>query len=290
MYKLKIVGITIVLTLVTFATLFEQTAMAAIMPSGGVSGQLQYGINAQRSASGLAGLSMNGALSAAAQAKANDMVAQDYWAHVSPSGLRGADFVAQAGYSYAATGENLAYGYSGADAIISAWMNSAGHRANVLRAEFTEVGFGIANSNNYLQTGPHTVVVAEFGQPYAAPAPPPPAAVAPPTTTTRSSSGGVQSAQAQTQTPAQTSAEAATSSPAASASPSTKATSKSVGKQNTVAKSSATNADEKPVNNVLFLTVLFAASGACIAYMTKGFWRTLRWRHLLTRLYPYGRA
>ena len=69
------------------------------------SGLLSY-TNQNRSANGLAGLTLQSQLNSAAQAKANDMVAKDYWSHTSPDGRQPWDFITAAGYSYSTAGEN----------------------------------------------------------------------------------------------------------------------------------------------------------------------------------------
>lgn len=121
--------------------------------------------NSQRSANGKAGLSLNSKLNNAAQAKANDMVARDYWSHTTPDGQEPWVFIDNAGYSYIKAGENLAYGFSTSSNTVSGWMNSPSHKANMLDSAFTEVGFGFANSPNFVGDGQETVVVAMYGQP-----------------------------------------------------------------------------------------------------------------------------
>jgi uncharacterized protein YkwD len=123
--------------------------------------------NTQRGSSNESSLALNAALDNAAQAKANDMVAQNYWSHDTPSGQPPWVFISAAGYRYVTAGENLAYGFDTSEAVINAWMASPEHRANVLNATYQDVGFGIANSTNYQNSGPETVVVAEYGQPAA---------------------------------------------------------------------------------------------------------------------------
>lgn len=112
-------------------------------------------------------LTIDPLLTAAAQAKAEDMVAHNYWAHNSPDGKTPWSFITAAGYQYQEAGENLAYGFDGATETISGWMNSAEHRANILNASYQNVGFGVASSPNYQGRGNQTVVVAEYGLPTA---------------------------------------------------------------------------------------------------------------------------
>ena len=121
--------------------------------------------NLQRSQNGLNALSLNSQLDQAAQAKANDMVARNYWSHVTPSGAQPWQFITTAGYNYADAGENLAYGFASSDATLSAWMNSPEHRANILNGNYQDVGFGIANATNFQGSGPTTVIVAEYAKP-----------------------------------------------------------------------------------------------------------------------------
>lgn len=128
-------------------------------------GDLLNQTNSQRSGNGIASLGLNGQLNSAAQAKANDMVNKNYWAHVAPDGKQPWDFITAAGYSYTAAGENLAYGFETSADTVTGWMNSPPHRENLLNSIFTEVGFGIANSSNYVDSGPQTVVVAMYGHP-----------------------------------------------------------------------------------------------------------------------------
>lgn len=113
-------------------------------------------------------LTIDPQLSAAAQAKAQDMVNHDYWSHTSPSGKTAWSFIGEAGYQYQAAGENLAYGFTNADQVITGWMNSSEHRANVLGVNYRNVGFGVAQAPNFRGHGPQTIVVAEYGEPISA--------------------------------------------------------------------------------------------------------------------------
>lgn len=121
--------------------------------------------NNQRVQNGASSLKLNSTLSVAAQAKANDMVAQNYWSHTSPDGKQPWSFVASAGYKYEKAGENLAYGFLNSQDTITGWMNSSSHRSNMLDTAYSEVGFGFANSENFNGDGAQTVVVAMYGQP-----------------------------------------------------------------------------------------------------------------------------
>lgn len=124
--------------------------------------------NQQRAANGVGNLSLNSQLNQAAQAKADDMVARDYWSHNTPEGNPPWVFIDSAGYDYKKAGENLAYGFLTSSETVTGWMNSPSHRENMLLGDYTDVGFGYANSANYQGTGPETIVVAMYGQPMVA--------------------------------------------------------------------------------------------------------------------------
>ncbi len=121
--------------------------------------------NNQRMQQGLKPLTFNASLDTAAQAKAQDMGSRNYWSHVTPDGEQPWIFIETANYSYRKAAENLAYGFRTSNATVNGWMNSPGHRANILDPDLEEVGFGIINVPNYQDRGPETIVVAMYGQP-----------------------------------------------------------------------------------------------------------------------------
>lgn len=128
--------------------------------------------NAERLDHNEQALTLDSQLSAAAQAKAEDMVRSDYWAHESPSGRTPWSFITSSGYQYSSAGENLAYGFASAEDSVAGWMASPEHRANLLDPEYKDVGFGVATSPDYLGHGRQTVVVAEYARPAGAQAAP----------------------------------------------------------------------------------------------------------------------
>lgn len=118
--------------------------------------------NAVRQKNGLKPLTYNSELELAAQRKANDMFTEDYWAHVSPSGVKPWDFIIAAGYDYEYAGENLAKNFSNSDEVVTAWFNSSSHRDNLLNANYDEVGFAVVNGE--LEGYETTLVVQMFGK------------------------------------------------------------------------------------------------------------------------------
>lgn len=120
--------------------------------------------NLQREANGLKPLTLNSDLTNAAQMKAKDMFAKDYWAHVSPDGTTPWVWIRDSGYNYLYAGENLARGFDTSADVVTAWMNSPEHRANMLSPNYTDIGFAVKSGT---LTGTYTtLVVQEFGSPY----------------------------------------------------------------------------------------------------------------------------
>lgn len=108
-------------------------------------------------------LSPNGTLAKAAQAKANDMLARSYFSHNTPDGKTPWSFISAAGYNYLMAGENLAVNFTEAENVDEAWMNSPGHKANILNKNFEEIGIGIAQGEYQGHTA--IFVVQLFGTP-----------------------------------------------------------------------------------------------------------------------------
>ncbi len=123
--------------------------------------------NSARVSSGLSELTTSSLLSKAAQNKANDMLAKQYFSHNTPDGATPWSFIKAVGYSYTTAGENLAIDFTDADSVQSAWMNSPGHRANIMNKNFTQVGIGIVSGT--FDNHPTTIVVQMFGNPLNAP-------------------------------------------------------------------------------------------------------------------------
>ncbi len=99
--------------------------------------------NRQRQDNNEPPLVMNSELTQAAQMKAKDMFAKNYWAHNSPTGEMPWDFIKQSGYDYEYAGENLARGFTSAQDVVTAWMNSPEHRQNMLSPNYHDVGFAV---------------------------------------------------------------------------------------------------------------------------------------------------
>lgn len=112
-----------------------------------LAGQAAVLTNQERLAQGLNELAWNDTLAQAAAAHAQDMADRGYFAHESPEGNEVQDRVSALGYVYSWVGENIAFGQSTAAEVVDDWMNSAGHRANILREQFTQIGMAVATNN-----------------------------------------------------------------------------------------------------------------------------------------------
>ncbi len=119
-------------------------------------------VNQERIANGKEPLKLNAVLSSAAKQKAEHMFANNYWAHFAPDSTSPWHFITTNGYNYIYAGENLAKGFSNAQEVVKAWMESPAHRDNILSSQYRDIGFAIVPG--HLQ-GEDTVLIVEmFGQ------------------------------------------------------------------------------------------------------------------------------
>lgn len=105
--------------------------------------------NAERTKQGLPALQIDTELSKVARIKSEDMQKNNYFDHNSPTYGSPFDMMKKFGISYKSAGENIAQGQRTPEEVVQAWMNSAGHRANILNNSFTHIGVGYVESGNY---------------------------------------------------------------------------------------------------------------------------------------------
>ena len=98
---------------------------------------------------GLKALTENWELSRVARYNSQDMRDRGYFSHTSPTYGSPFDMMRAFGLSYRSAGENIAYGYRTPAAVVTAWMNSSGHRENILSAKYTQIGVGYVQNGNY---------------------------------------------------------------------------------------------------------------------------------------------
>jgi uncharacterized YkwD family protein len=105
--------------------------------------------NNERKKAGLQPLQPDASLSKVAQTKTNDMEAKHYFSHTSPTYGSPFDMMRDFGVTYRSAGENIAMGQTTAQQVVTAWMNSEGHRKNILSPSFTNIGVGFTSNGNY---------------------------------------------------------------------------------------------------------------------------------------------
>ena len=106
-------------------------------------------VNDIRVQNGLKALTTNWELSRVARYKSEDMSSARYFSHTSPTYGTPFQMMRSFGLSYRTAGENIAYGQRTPAAVVDAWMNSSGHRANILNSSYTQIGVGYCASGNY---------------------------------------------------------------------------------------------------------------------------------------------
>jgi len=125
--------------------------------------QVYNQINSKRAEKGLGSLGLNNQLSAAAYAKAQDMLQKGYWSHTSPDGKEPWNFITENGYSYQVAGENLARNFDSTSPMIEAWQASPTHNANLSSSAYTETGIAVLQGE--MDGVPTTLVVQLFASP-----------------------------------------------------------------------------------------------------------------------------
>lgn len=115
----------------------------------GIESQVQELVNRERSKQGLRPLEMDWELQRTARVKACDMAQKGYFSHQSPTYGSPFDMMKQFGISYRSAGENIAKGQTSPDSVMQSWMNSSGHRANIMKPDFTHIGVGYCQQGNH---------------------------------------------------------------------------------------------------------------------------------------------
>ena len=105
-------------------------------------------VNIERSKHGLPALKSHWELSRVARYKSQDMINKNYFAHQSPTYGSPFNMMESFGLKFSAAGENIAYGQRTPQEVVTAWMNSPGHRANILSRTYTHIGVGAAKKSN----------------------------------------------------------------------------------------------------------------------------------------------
>lgn len=133
------------------ATPAKDTAPAAPSASaalGNYEQQVVDLVNKERASAGLPALKVNTKLAAVAEKKAEDLRDKNYFDHQSPTYGSPFDMMKQFGITYTSAGENIAKGQKTPQEVMNGWMNSPGHRANILNSSYTEIGVGYVTDSN----------------------------------------------------------------------------------------------------------------------------------------------
>ncbi|MEU9477436.1 CAP domain-containing protein [Streptomyces sp. NPDC048191] len=125
------------------------SAPKATATASGATARVVQLVNAERAKVGCHPLTVNSELTKAAQAHSADMAAHRNMSHTGSDGSSPGDRITRAGYSWSSYGENIAYGYATPEQVMTGWMNSPGHRANILNCSFKEIGVALAQPGSY---------------------------------------------------------------------------------------------------------------------------------------------
>ncbi|MGO4599913.1 CAP domain-containing protein [Terrabacter sp. 2RAF25] len=118
-------------------------------PRGDLASKVVALVNVERARAGCGPVAPDPALTRAAQRHSDDMAAHAYFSHTSPDGRGFAQRIRSEGWVGGALAENIAAGQRSADAVMQAWMASAGHRANILDCAYLAIGVGVATGGSY---------------------------------------------------------------------------------------------------------------------------------------------
>ena len=141
---------------------FQSASLLGLVPTFD-SREVITATNQARTANNLPVLKPNAKLDLAASEKLNDMAIQEYFAHVSPSGVSPWYWIKNSQYQYSVAGENLAIGFVTADATVRAWLNSPSHKANLLNNQYRDIGVAVKTVEINGREG--ILVVQMFGKP-----------------------------------------------------------------------------------------------------------------------------
>ncbi len=126
----------------------QKPTTPTVAPSGPVAEVVAL-VNQERAKVGCPALTVNAKLTSAAVNHSKDMAAHANMSHTGSDGSDPGERITRAGYTWMTYGENVAYGYSTPEQVMTGWMNSPGHRENILNCAFKEIGVGLAGPNSY---------------------------------------------------------------------------------------------------------------------------------------------
>jgi len=125
-----------------YSLTMDSPAVATVPPPSAFTSEVLRLTNLFRQQNGLQPLTLNSKLTAAAQTHSQNMGNLDFFSHTGADGSSFSQRVSASGYTWSATGENIAAGHTTPDAVVNGWINSPGHRANILDANYRDIGIG----------------------------------------------------------------------------------------------------------------------------------------------------
>src|SRR3989339_386981 len=154
-----------ILEIAVFVLLFSSSVITSAKAAPITEANIRSLVNAERTLRGIVGLYSDDRLKRAAFDKSKDMIDKDYFEHYA-FGLAPWDFIAKENYNYLYAGENLAMDFDTAEGMVSAWMDSPAHRANILNEDYADIGVDVVKGEFTDGSGTHeTVMVTEmFGR------------------------------------------------------------------------------------------------------------------------------
>lgn len=150
-FRLRTYGITAALGLASLGGVVPQCQPApapVVAPLSDVQNSVVYAVNHHRGLAGLAPLTIDGRLSAAAQGHSDDLARRQTMSHTGSGGTDGGQRISNAGYPWSTWGENVAAGQTTSTEVMSAWLASPGHRANILNGGVRNIGVAATKGSN----------------------------------------------------------------------------------------------------------------------------------------------
>ena len=124
------------------------TKTTAATANAGPEAQVVTLVNTERANAGCGALTVDSRLTTAARGHSSDMATRNYFSHDTPEGVTVGTRITNTGYKWSMVGENIAWGQATAAAVMKDWMNSAGHKANILNCGYKNIGVGLAYDTN----------------------------------------------------------------------------------------------------------------------------------------------
>jgi len=161
----RLVAVTMVVAMVfgVVSIIFKQNPTKAAFAGNYTAEEVVVAVNQERTKKNLPELKQNPKLMEAARNKVDDMILNNYFAHISPvDGKKWSSFIRNSGYDYIEAGENLANGFDNTSDLVTAWMNSPTHRDNILNPNVDEAGMAV--KSGFLDGYPTIFVAQTFGK------------------------------------------------------------------------------------------------------------------------------